>query len=147
MCFFLLRCVRRRKAELDAELGEVREKLTDAAADRRERESEVKLRETVETLRQHFPSVRGTLAELCEVNHPKYALACSVALGRHLDSVVILDQKTAFECINYLKEQRLGQLTFIPLDTVKVKPIGENIRQLKGKNFPLALECLTFEPE
>jgi structural maintenance of chromosome 1 len=142
-----VRVVRARKAELDAELSRVKDQLADAASDRREREGELKLRDTIETLRQHFPAVRGSLSELCSVNHPKFALAVSVAFGRHLDSVVVNDQKTALDCINYLKEQRLGMITFIPLDTIKVKPISEANRHLREKGFPLAIDCITYDAE
>jgi structural maintenance of chromosome 1 len=110
-----------RKSELDGELHTVKEKLSDAASDRREREGELKLRDTLDTLRAHFPSVRGTLSDLCDVVHAKYALAMSIVFGKHIDAVVVNDQKTALECINYLKEQRLGMVTFIPLDTIKVE--------------------------
>lgn len=125
----------------------MKNKLADASSDRREREGELKLRDTIETLRTHFPSVRGTLAELCEVNNPKYALAISILLGRHIDSVIVTDQKTALDCINYLKEQRLGMITFIPIDTIKVKPTSDSSRQYASKGFPLAIDCITFESE
>ena len=118
---------------MDAELFVTKEKPNDAASDRREREGELKLRDTIETLRAHFPSVRGSLSELCEVQHPKYATAMSVVFGRHIDSVVVNDQKTALECINYLKEQRLGMITFIPLDSIKVNDETARARVLSAQ--------------
>lgn len=145
VCWLLV--LSKRKGELDVELFSVQEKLTDAASDRREREGDLKLRDTIDTLRAHFPSVRGSLSELCDVTHPKYSTAMAVVFGRHIDSVVVADQKTALECINYLKEQRLGMLTFIPLDTIKVKPISEANRQMRERGFPLAIDCINFDEE
>lgn len=139
--------LRARKSALDSELATVREKLADAASDRRAREGELKLRDTIETLRAHFPSVRSSLADLCEVNNPKYEVAMRIVFGRHLDSIVVGDQQTALECIHYLKEQRLGTATFIPLDTIKVKSISEATRQMAAKGFPLAIDCITYEAD
>ncbi len=34
------------------------------------------------------------------------------------------DEKTAKECLQYMKDQRIGVATFIPLETIKTKPGG-----------------------
>lgn len=47
--------------------------------------------------------------------------------------VVVETEKTAMECLGYMKEQRLGTATFIPLDKIKVKPVSEKLRML-GRN-------------
>lgn len=45
-------------------------------------------------------------------------------------SIVCDTDDTARECIAYLKEQRYGPETFLPLSILNVAPINENLRQL-----------------
>ena len=99
----------------------MKDSVQDAKAERASRESSAKLTETVATLQAHFPGVRGVLSELMAVRNPKYAGAIAVAFGRHMDSIAVDEQATALTCIHYLREQRLPPLTFVPLDTIKVR--------------------------
>lgn len=138
---------RQRRQSLESELGGVKDQLAEAKSERRARESDVKLHETVDTLKGLFSGVLGVMSELSAVLNPKYSMALSVAFGRNLDSVVVDTQRTAMECIAYLKESRLQSLTFIPLDTIKAKPLSESLRALKDKGFPLAIECVQFDDD
>ena len=45
----------------------------------------------------------------------KYAQAVAVASGRHMDAIVVDSKAVAAECINYLKDQRVGSCLFLPL--------------------------------
>lgn len=65
-------------------------------------------------------------------------------MGKYLDAVVVEDEKTARECIQYLKDQRVGTCTFLPLDTIRAKPIDEKIRSTQGAK--LVIDLLKFEP-
>ena len=49
---------------------------------------------------------------------------------RNVNAIVTDDEKTAVECIQYLREQRLGRATFLPLDTIRAKPVDESLRLL-----------------
>ena len=138
---------RARKVAIEKELHEVTNSVVEAKSERRARETDQKLHETVDTLKTHFAGVRGVLSELSQVMNPKYSLALSVAFGRHLDSVVVDTEATAMQCIHYLKEQRMFAITFVPLDTIKVKPVTESMRALREKGFPLAIDCVKFDEE
>ncbi len=121
--------------------------VAEAKSERHARESDVKLHETVDTLKAHFSGVRGVVSELSQLSNPKYALAVSVAFGRHMDSIVVDEQDTAIQCIHYLREQRLAPLTFIPLSTIKTKPVADSLRALGQRGFPLAIDCISFDSE
>jgi len=54
-------------------------------------------------------------------------------------------KKTAKECISQMKEQRLSAATFLPLDTIKVKPIKEKLRQLTSQTVKLAIDVLQYD--
>jgi chromosome segregation protein len=59
--------------------------------------------------------VHGTLAQLGNVSH-EYALALETAAGARLRSVVVEDDYVAQDCINYLRNNRAGRATFLPLN-------------------------------
>lgn len=107
------------EAEVTERLREIMSRLLQAKVDREEGEREVKLRTTIESLKRIFPGVHGRMIDLCRPTNRKYENAISVALGRNLDAIVVDQEKTAIACIQYLREQRAGQATFIPLDTIQ----------------------------
>lgn len=49
----------------------------------------------------------------------KYETAIETALGGNIQNIVTKDEKTAKEMIRFLKENRLGRATFLPLTSVK----------------------------
>lgn len=62
--------------------------------------------------------IRGTLAELVSV-HETYDTALEVALGGHLQDVVVEAWKDAEVAIQMLKRTRAGRATFQPIETVR----------------------------
>ena len=66
-------------------------------------------------LKKSNPRIYGTVSELGNVKS-KYALALEIAAGNKLKSIVVEDDKTASECIKYLKDNKLGVVTFFPLN-------------------------------
>mmetsp|Transcript_2185 Transcript_2185/g.5451 ORF Transcript_2185/g.5451 Transcript_2185/m.5451 type:complete len:1077 (-) Transcript_2185:247-3477(-) len=134
-----------KREQLDKQLQDVEGKLREARADRRESDRERKMKEAVAAMKQIFPGVYGRMTDLAEVTNRQYNLALSVLLGRHMDSVVVDSDKTARECVQYLKEHRLFSMTFIPLQNLKISPINERLRQLGG-SVKLAIDVVQFEP-
>uniref|UniRef100_A0A7N2MKQ0 Structural maintenance of chromosomes protein 1 n=1 Tax=Quercus lobata TaxID=97700 RepID=A0A7N2MKQ0_QUELO len=113
-------------------LNETEDQLRDIRADRYENERDARLSQAVETLKRLFQGVHGRMTDLCRPTQKKYNLAVTVAMGRFMDAVVVEDENTGKECIKYLKEQRLPPQTFIPLQSIRVKPIIERLRALGG---------------
>jgi len=71
-------------------------------------------------LNLHLKGVYGTVAELIKVPE-KYRIAVEVAAGPHLYDLVVEDDAVAAYCIDYLKKERIGRATFLPLN--KIRPI------------------------
>ncbi|KAH9608863.1 hypothetical protein KSS87_002352 [Heliosperma pusillum] len=115
---------------LKIKINEVENQLRELKADRHENERDARLSQTVDTLKRLFPGVHGRMTELCRPTQKKYNLAVTVAMGKFMDAVVVQDEHTGKECIKYLKEQRLPPQTFIPLQSVRVKPVIERLRTL-----------------
>lgn len=119
-------------------------RLLQANVDRRESEKTQKFKETLETLKRLFPGVHGKVLELCKPTQRKYDLAVSIIMGKNMDSIVVDTEKTAIECIKYMREQRTGKATFLPLDTIVVKPTMEKYRSFV-KGARLALDVIQFD--
>ena len=45
----------------------------------------------------------------------------------------------------YMRNQRAGQATFIPLDTIQVRPVPEKLRNF-AKGARLAIDCIEYDP-
>ncbi|CAM6049750.1 unnamed protein product [Sphagnum compactum] len=121
---------RTRHDSLKAKVEELEGQLREVKANKRESERDSKLSEAVASLKRLFPGVHGRMIDLCRPTQKKYNLAVTVAMGRSMDAVIVDDDATGKECIKYLKEQRLPPQTFIPLQTIRVKPIQERLRTL-----------------
>ena len=77
--------------------------------------------------------IHSTISKLIDVEE-KYALSLEVALGGAKDYVVVDNPNIAKACINYLKENNLGRVTFFPLDVIKPRFIdNETLNELKTK--------------
>ena len=89
--------------------------------------------------------VRGTLAELIQLP-ASFDTAMEVALGGHLQDIVVDAWADAETAIRYLKKQNAGRATFQPIDTVRGRrPPADalrDIRALKGVHG-VASELLT----
>lgn len=130
---------------LTKKIKEVEDQLSDLRAERYETERDAKFSQAVETLKRLFQGVHGRMTDLCRPTQKKYNLAVTVAMGRFMDAVVVDDESTGKECIKYLKEQRLPPQTFIPLQSVRVKPIVERLRTLGG-TAKLVFDVIQFDP-
>ncbi len=64
------------------------------------------------------PGVLGVVAELMSVEK-KYETAIETALGGNIQNIVTDNERTAKELIEYLKKNRFGRATFLPLTSVK----------------------------
>ena len=132
------------RTEKDEKLQEVLIKLLEAEDGRKQNEKEVRLRTTVADIKRMFPGVKGRVSELCKPIEKKYATAVSTVLGRNFDAVIVENEKTAIDCIQYLREQRRGQATFIPLDTIQFTAPNSS---LKGavRGCRMAVDTINYD--
>lgn len=67
---------------------------------------------------QGIKGIVGAVAELIKVDK-KYELAIETALGGALQHVVVLDEQAGRDAISYLKRNRAGRATFLPLNVIR----------------------------
>eukprot|EP00658_Telonema_sp_P-2_P041727 TRINITY_DN29875_c0_g1_i1.p1 TRINITY_DN29875_c0_g1~~TRINITY_DN29875_c0_g1_i1.p1 ORF type:complete len:779 (-),score=249.77 TRINITY_DN29875_c0_g1_i1:438-2774(-) len=120
--------------------------LQNAKADSNESRKEQQQRQALESLAQLFPGVHGRLFDLCNIVDRKYNVAATITLGKYMDAVVVDNDTTAISCIDYLKAQRLGRMTFLPLD-IAAKPVNEQIRGqcARDGNRSLVVDVVTYD--
>ena len=134
----------RHRTELDEKLAEIARKLLEADDGRRTSEKERRMKETIAMLKRTYPGVKGRVHELCRPKQKKYQEAVSTVLGRHFDAVVVDTEATAKQCIEYLRDHRSGQATFIPLDTIQVKAVNTNLKGMHRGMSP-AIETIDYD--
>ncbi|GAA5824181.1 hypothetical protein JCM11251_001555 [Rhodosporidiobolus azoricus] len=133
------------EAEYNEKLERTLKDLQAAGAEKQEKESEVRFKELLSSLKRTFPGVKGRVIDLCKPTQQKYGLAVTTVLGRNCDSIVVDTEKTAISCLEYLRVQRLGQATFLPLETLQVKSISDKYRSF-AKGARLAIDVISFDP-
>lgn len=133
-----------REIKANEELQICLNKILDAKNQKQASEREAKVKATLRTLKDTFHGVRGRLLDLCQPTQQKYDLAVTTVLGRNADAIIVDSEKTAIDCIEYLRNQRAGQATFIPLDTAQVKPINDRLRSV-AKGARLAIDVVQFD--
>ncbi|NQV08773.1 chromosome segregation protein SMC [Candidatus Woesearchaeota archaeon] len=82
--------------------------------------------------RNRFGKVYGTVSELGNVDS-KYSLALEVAAGARIKSIVVENDDVAVKCIKYLKSNKLGTATFLPLNKIKGKTIRADLKSFESK--------------
>jgi len=70
--------------------------------------------------------IHNVIGSLLEVDE-KYSLAISTSLGYASNNVIVDNEISAKEAINYLKNNKLGRVTFFPLSIIKPKAIEPEV--------------------
>ncbi len=121
-------------AKLEAKNMTVQEKLGENSATKK-----------ILDLKKKMPGIYGTVSELGKVSS-KYALALEIAAGPKTTSIVVQDDKVAAECIKYLKDNKLGIATFLPLNKIKPaeKAITNDILSANGVEG-MAIDLVSYD--
>lgn len=98
--------------------------------------------------RTKFGEIYGTVAELGS-SDSKYAQALEIAAAQKIHSIVVEDDKTASNAIKYLKQERLGTATFLPLNKIRPAPKHEDVQKLTKEQgvHGFAIDLLEFDPK
>ncbi|MFZ8830062.1 MAG: AAA family ATPase [Candidatus Aenigmatarchaeota archaeon] len=77
-----------------------------------------------EILNLRLRGVYGTIADLISVPE-EYRTAIEVAAAQHLYDIVVENEDVAIMCIDFLKRERIGRATFLPLNKIKPQEFKE----------------------
>jgi structural maintenance of chromosome 1 len=129
-------------------LQEALKQLSVVEGSRRESKKLQDARKAIERLRTRLgpEKVYGRYRDLITPKQQKYRKAMGRVLGFQMETVVVDTEATAKECIQYLKQERIGIMTFNPLDSIQIQAVDP---QLKGihKGMKLAIDCISYDPK
>ena len=99
-----------------------------------------------EAKRGALRGIHGTLSQLITAPS-EYAVAVETALGAAIQNVVTDDENTAKRAINFLKDNRAGRATFLPVTSVKGNRLAERGLEDCGGFVSLAVDLVGFQQE
>lgn len=83
-------------------------------------------------MRANIQGVCGTVAQNMNVEQ-KYAIAIETVLGGAMQNIIVENENVAKQCINFLKNQRAGRATFLPITSIKGRDLNETgLENCKG---------------
>ena len=75
--------------------------------------------------KKNNPAIIGVVADILTMDQ-QYETAIEIALGGSLQNIVTEDEAVAKKMISYLKRNRLGRATFLPLTSIRKRNIAIN---------------------
>ncbi|KAF2351102.1 SMCs flexible hinge, partial [Trinorchestia longiramus] len=136
-----------RISKLHEMLDSIVEQLGDARVDKHEDSRRKKRQEIVENFKQLYSGVYDRMINMCQPIHKRYNVAITKVLGKYMEAIVVDTEKTARQCVQYLKDQMLDPETFLPLDYIQAKPLKERLRNIsEPRNVKLLYDVLQYDP-
>ena len=128
----------RKLADLDRRVGQASNRLSVLQRVQEEGTNlHAGVRQVMQSSREgKLQGIRGTVAELIAVD-AQYDTAIEVALGGHLQDVVVERWADAEAAIRHLKDSRAGRATFQPLETLarrQERPAPRELDNLRGSH-------------
>jgi chromosome segregation protein len=90
----------------------------------------------------------GSVSDLGKVSS-KYSMALDIAAGGHLKDIVVDNTETASKCISFLKENRFGFATLLPLNKIRafdIHPKAKTLAKAEGCHG-LAVDLVNYDPQ
>ena len=97
-------------------------------------------------LKKKNKAIRGVVADIISVEK-KYETAIETALGGHIQNVVTSDEATAKELVSFLKKEKLGRVTFLPMDAVRGSESADRSVFSEPGIIDTANHLVSFSPE
>lgn len=90
--------------------------------------------------------IYGAVSDLGRVSN-KYSLALGIAAGPRTKSIVVEDDVVAARCIKYLKDNKLGVVTFLPLNKIKARTTRPEVTKFLSTDGVkgLAIDLISFD--
>lgn len=96
--------------------------------------------------KERVPGIEGVVADLIQVNK-NYEIAIEIALGGSIQNIVTDNEQTAKQMIEFLKKNRFGRATFLPLSSVNARGEFSQKEALKEEGvIGLASELVNAAP-
>ena len=91
---------------------------------------------------KNLKGIYGALGQVVTVSG-KYEKAIEAALGAYMQNIITEDENSAKAAINYLKHNKIGRVTFLPMNIIKSKKIN-NVNS-KTKFIGIASDLISYD--
>ncbi len=91
-----------------------------------------------------FKGIIGVVADIISVEK-EYETAMEIALGGSVQHLVTEDENTAKKLIEYLKTNRFGRATFLPMTSIKSRETSKTLNKKEIGFIGYASELLSYE--
>lgn len=91
---------------------------------------------------KNLKGIYGALGQVVTVPQ-KYEKAIEAALGAYMQNIITSDENSAKTAINYLKHNKLGRVTFLPMNIIKSKKLN-NI-QARTSFIGIASDLISYD--
>lgn len=91
---------------------------------------------------KNLNGIYGALGQVVTVPQ-KYEKAIEAALGAYMQNIITADENSAKAAINYLKHNKIGRVTFLPMNIIKSKKIN-NI-QTRTNIIGIASDLISYD--
>ncbi len=97
---------------------------------------------------KQFGKVHGLVAQLGDVDEA-YTQALEVAAGSHLSSIVVADETVARKAIDYLRVNKYGVATFLPLNKIQARGVYGDVDRLLSEPGVIgkAIDLVRFDKQ
>ncbi len=96
--------------------------------------------------KERIKGIYGTVSELGKVQS-KYSLALEVAAGPRVNSIVVQNEDVAAECIRFLKSNRYGVASFLPLTKLRQDFVEQSKFSKANGVYGLAMDLVSYDPK
>ena len=142
----LLRKEREELKKVEAEIRKVRDRIEEVIRAKGYVESRLADAEPAENVFRGIEGVYGTVGDLITVKDPDHIRAVEVAGGGRLRFVVVEDENVAKRCIDFLRENNLGRMSFIPLSRIRVEERLPPLPRIRGV-VDFAINLVEYDPK
>ncbi|MDF2534931.1 MAG: smc [Bacillales bacterium] len=91
------------------------------------------VREVLKEKNKGLRGIEGAIAELIQVPK-KYNMPIEIALGGALQNIIVADETAGRNAIEFLRRNKFGRATFMPLSVMKGRMIANNVADIAKKN-------------
>ena len=91
------------------------------------------VREVLKEKNKGLRGIEGAIAELIQVPK-KYNMPIEIALGGALQNIIVADESAGRNAIEFLRRNKFGRATFMPLSVMKGRMIANNVADIAKKN-------------
>ncbi len=95
----------------------------------------------VMNLKTIIPGIYGIVSQLGSISNHEYTKALQIAGGNRLQNIVVDNEDVAGKCVEYLKKQRIGRATFLPLNKLRSDVMDDE--RAPGKSIGFARNFIT----